>query len=164
MDVVAWLLEGDPAVRWQALRDLTDATPAEVAEARARVAGDGLGAQLLSRQHADGAWHRGDDDATWYPTLHALLLLRATGVDPTDARVATALRRLDDGFRWAPEFGSGRFFAGEVEPCINGGVLALGAYFGHADAALVAHLLADQLPDGGWNCDAPKSTCGSFHS
>jgi hypothetical protein len=62
--------------------------------------------------------------------------------------------------------GEGRqsIFSGEVEPCINGGVLALGGYFGRPNEALAHRLLSEQLPDGGWNCDAPKSQRSSFHT
>jgi hypothetical protein len=47
MTVVEWLLDSDPAIRWQALRDLTDASEGEVAAERARVAAEGWGARLL---------------------------------------------------------------------------------------------------------------------
>jgi hypothetical protein len=56
------------------------------------------------------------------------------------------------------------FFQGEVEPCINGGVLALGGYFGRPNEKLAHRLLGEQLSDGGWNCDAPKSERSSFHT
>jgi hypothetical protein len=163
MDVIDWLLDSDPAIRWQAMRDLTDADPAAIAAERARVAHEGLGAALLSRQDADGSWHRGDDPL-WFPTLYALLLLRATGVDPADPAVDSAVTRLAAGFRWDEEFGSKPFFEGEVEPCINGGTLALGGYFGRAEDRLAHRLLDGQMDDGGWNCDAPRSARSSFHS
>ena len=163
MDVIDWLLDSDPAIRWQTLRDLGDASPEVVAAERARVAREGLGAALLRQQGADGAWHY-DGEPDWLPTLFHMMLLRATGVDPADAAVGTAITRLAAGFRWAEAFGAKQFFAGEVEPCITGGTLALGAYFGRPADELAARLLRDQLADGGWNCDAPKSTCASFHS
>ncbi len=62
------------------------------------------------------------------------------------------------------EFGHSPFFEGEVEPCINGRVLAIGAYFGEARDPLVDRLLQEQLCDGGWNCSAPPSRRSSFHS
>ena len=163
MDVIDWLLDGDPAIRWQVLRDLTDAAPATVAAERSRVAREALGAEILARQDPDGSWYRGDDPA-WVPTLYTLLLLRATGVDPADAVVDAAVTRLAAGFRWDAEFGSKPFFEGEVEPCINGGTLALGGYFGRPDRTLAQRLVGEQLADGGWNCDAPRSARSSFHS
>jgi hypothetical protein len=163
MDVIGWLLDGDPAIRWQAMRDLTDAGPAAVATERARVAREGLGAAVLARQGSDGAWHlAGEPD--WIPTLFMPLTLRATGADPADPAVDAAMSRLATGFHWHESLGGKPFFAGETEPCINGGTLALGGYFRRPDAPLAQRLLREQLADGGWNCDAPKSTRSSFHS
>jgi hypothetical protein len=93
-----------------------------------------------------------------------LLLLRATGIDRTDAAVVSAITRLEAGFRWDQEFGAKPFFEGEVEPCINGGALALGAYFGRPAESLARRLASEQLEDGGWNCEAPKSARSSFHT
>ena len=163
MEVIDWLLDSDPAIRWQAMRDLTDASSQAVAAERARIPYEGLGAQILAYQGLDGAWHR-TDAADWLPSLFTLMLLRATGADREDPAVASAVTRLQAGFRWDEAFGKKPFFEGEVEPCINGGTLALGAYFGHPTASLAGRLLREQLDDGGWNCDAPKSTRSSFHT
>jgi hypothetical protein len=91
-------------------------------------------------------------------------LVRATGVDPADPGVASAVARLQAGFRWHESFGAKPFFDGEVEPCINGGALALGAYFGRPSGDLARRLIGEQLEDGGWNCDAPKSVRSSYHT
>ena len=163
MDTIDWLLDSDPAIRWQAMRDLTDAAPAAVAAVRARAPYEGIGAAVLAHQGPDGSWHR-DDAPDWLPTLFTLQLLRATGVDPTDPGVASAIARLEAGFRWHEEVGAKPFFEGEVEPCINGGALALGAYFGRPTESLARRLAGEQLDDGGWNCDAPPSVRSSFHS
>jgi hypothetical protein len=168
-----WLLDADPAIRWQAMRDLTDASPQSIAAARARATREGLGGEILARQESDGAW-RLADGPVWKPTLFTLLLLRATGVDRTEPAVESAVARLETGMRWdnragcwelrEAAFGETPFFEGEVEPCINGGVLALGAYFGRPTERLARRLVGEQLPDGGWNCDAPPSVCSSFHT
>src|SRR5262249_25254699 len=100
----------------------------------------------------------------WLPTLFTAQLLRAAGADPADSRVAAAMARLANGFRWDASFGAKPFFDGEVEPCINGGALALGAYFRHPSESLLQRLLGEQLEDGGWNCEAPKSTRSSYHT
>ena len=163
MDTIDWLLDSDPAIRWQAMRDLTDAAPAAVAAERARVPREGIGAEILARQGSDGSWHRAGAPV-WLPTLYTLLLLRATGVDRADPIVDSAVARLEAGFRWDEEFGKKPFFDGEVEPCINGGTLALGAYFGRPTESLARRLVAEQLDDGGWNCEAPKSARSSFHT
>ena len=76
----------------------------------------------------------------------------------------SAIVRVRDRCTWGEGFGHSPFFEGEVEPCINGRVLAIGAYFGHASDRLVDRLLQDQLNDGGWNCYAPPGTRSSFHS
>jgi hypothetical protein len=163
MDTIDWLLESDPAIRWQAMRDLTDASPATIAAERDRVGHEGIGAEILAQQGSDGAWHRANAP-TWLPTVYTVLLLRATGVHRAEPAVQSAMDRLAVGFRWHEEFGNKPFFEGEVEPCINGGTLAVGGYFGHPSASLAQRLVSDQLDDGGWNCEAPKSKRSSYHS
>ena len=163
LNSIDWLLDSDPAIRWQAMRDLTDASPAVLAAECSRVANEGIGARILSEQGSDGSWHKGDAPL-WMLNLYTMLLLRSTGVDPTDPVVHSAVGRLENGFRWAAEFGAKPFFEGEVEPCINGGTLALGGYFGRPSEKLASRLVSEQLEDGGWNCDAPKSTRSSFHT
>jgi len=166
VDAIDWLLDSDPAISWQAMRDLTDASPAAIATERARVPHEGIGAEILACQGPDGSWHRaGAPD--WLPTLFTFLLLHATGVDHAEPAVESAVGRLEAGFQWDEEFRDKpfkTFFEGEVEPCINGGVLALGAYFGRPTESLARRLIGEQLDDGGWNCEAPKSTRSSFHT
>lgn len=145
------------------MRDLTDSASEAVAAERRRVSLEGVGAEILACQGSDGAWHRaGTPD--WLPTLFTMQLLRATGVDRAEPAVEAAVARLEAGFRWDEEFGKKPFFEGEIEPCINGGALALGAYFGRPTESLVRRLIGEQLDDGGWNCEAPKSKRSSFHT
>lgn len=160
------MMEGDPAIRWQVMRDLTGAPAAEVARERARVAVEGWGAYLLAMQLPDGTWPVPPPvEPRWKSTLEALWLLRECGGVPSDARVREAVERTATRFTWGEEFGDLPFFEGEVEPCINGRVLALGAYFGHPSAQLLQRLLSEQLADGGWNCEAPRSsTRSSFNT
>jgi hypothetical protein len=172
VNTLDWLLDSDPAIRWQALRDLTDSSAAMIAAERARVPREGLGAAILARQESDGSWRRADAPV-WLPTLFTFQLLRATGVDRNEPAVESAVARLETSLRWnnqpnwnlrGKELGGHSFFEGEVEPCINGGVLALGAYFGRPTESLARRLVGEQLDDGGWNCEAPKSTRSSFHT
>lgn len=173
MNAGEWLLDSDPAIRWQAIRDLTDATPETVAAERSHVARQGLAAKLLAKQESDGSWRR-DEKPVWLTTLFTFLLLRATGVDPSDTAVVRAVERAESNLRWSDhggcwnlrssEFGGNSFFNGEEEPCINGGLLALGGYFRRPSQHLARRLLSEQLADGGWNCDAPKSRVSSFHT
>jgi hypothetical protein len=168
-----WLLNSDPAIRWQAMRDLTDTTPAAISAERARVAYEGLGAEILARQEPDGSW-RMPDARVWLTTLFTFQLLRATGIDPREAVVHAAVNRLEENLRWnnlggqwnlrPADTGGNAFFDGEEEPCINGGVLALGGYFKHPSERLMHRLVGEQLEDGGWNCEAPKSKRSSFHT
>jgi hypothetical protein len=174
VSAIDWLLESDPAVRWQVMRDLTDASADDVATERARVANEGWGAELLGLQAEDGQWDGGtyrpgwaDDEKpffdAWTATHFSLALLRELGVDPADPKVVRAVGRVRDGVRW--EANDAPYFDGEVEPCINGLALANAAYFGQGGDPIVERLLADQLGDGGWNCWAEYgASVGSFHS
>ncbi len=163
--VIEWLLESDPAIRWQVLRDLSD-TPAEVVAAeRARVALEGWGPRLLDLQRPDGQWSDGVARPFWWTNLYTLVFLRDLGLEPTSERARTAIERVRAQVNWGPEFGNSPFFEGEVEPCINGRVVALGAYFDQRSDRLLARLLSEQLADGGWNCEAERgSVRSSFHT
>ena len=163
--VTDWLLDSDPSIRWQVMRDLTDTPATIVAAERSRVASEGWGPLLLDQQRPDGQWGDGIATPFWWSNLYTLLFLRDLGIDPTNARARTAIDRVRDNVTWGPEFGDSPFFEGEVEPCINGRVVALGAYFGVRSDRLVDRLLSEQLADGGWNCEAERgSVRSSFHT
>jgi hypothetical protein len=159
--VIDWLLESDPALRWQVMRDLTDASPETIAAERARVASDGWGARLLDQQRSDGQWGDGDATPFWWSNMYTLVYLRDLGADPGNARVRAAVDLVRDRVTWGPEFDNSPFFEGEVEPCINGRVVALGAYFDVRSDRLVDRLLSEQLEDGGWNCEAERGSVRS---
>jgi hypothetical protein len=174
-----WLLDADPAIRWQVLRDLADAPAETVAAERARVATEGWGARLLALQGTDGQWAGGalfpahkkvTSPADWPPaewggqqpwtaTEPTLTLLQIFGVDPGNEAVQRAVTGVRENCRW--EHDGQRFFDGEVEPCINGRAVALGAYFGQDIQGIVARLLDEQLEDGGWNCEAERGSVRS---
>ncbi|MGW9629562.1 hypothetical protein ACWGST_02590 [Agromyces sp. NPDC055520] len=169
MDVTEWLLDSDPAIRWQVMNDLLDAPPAEAARERARVATEGWGARLLALQPDDGYWggdeygmHGERTSVTW--TLH---LLRRLGIEPDAPQTRSAIARVRDRVLWR-EWGDLPYFHGEVEECVNGGVLALAAYFDELGAGsdrIIERLLQEQLDDGGWNCDPiEESRRSSFDS
>jgi len=232
--VLDWLLDSDPAIRGQVMRDLTDEPAEAVAAERAKVATEGWGARLLALQDADGQWgrdvlpasseHDGDglpDVATrklllelhdvsldqlagyldldaealaawendphpnpedeginkyraalnwmrhsigtlkpsWTSTTFTLLLLREMGLDPASDQARRALALVRDNSRW--DHDGQRYFDGEVEPCINGKTVALGAYFDQDVDGVVERLLAEQLDDGGWNCEAERGSVRS---
>ena len=164
MNVIDWLIDSDPAIRWQVLRDLTDASADEVAAERARVAREGWGAQVLALQGPDGRWaHPNADSPEWSCFLH-LALLRDLGLEPDSEQARRAVGLVRDNLTWH-WWGDKPFFAGEVEPCINGRVVAIGAYFGEEVQGLVDRLLGEQMEDGGWNCEQENgATVGSFHT
>ena len=172
MTELEWLLEADPSIRWQALRDLTDAPPDQVAAERARVVTEGWGARLLAAQGEDGLWDGGalfparwfegdykSQDQPWTATEPTLTVLRLFGVDPGSDRMRRVVEQIRDNCRW--EYDSEPFFTGEVEPCINGRVVSLGVYFGQDVDDLVERLLGEQLEDGGWNCEAENGSVRS---
>jgi hypothetical protein len=163
--VIEWLLDADPSIRWQVMRDLTD-TPSEVIAAeRSHVAAEGWGAWLLDQQRPDGQWGDGVATPFWWSNIYTLVFLRDLGIDPTSARSRTSIDLVRDNVTWGPGFGDSPFFDGEVEPCINGRVVALGAYFGERSDRLVDRLLSEQLADGGWNCEAERGSLrSSFHT
>jgi hypothetical protein len=169
-----WLLDSDPSIRWQVMRDLAGAPAEVVAAERARVATEGWGARLLALQSADGQWDGGTYTPAWASasetvsqpwtaTTYTLLLLRDLGLDPASEEARRAVTLVRDNSRW--EEGGQPFFSGEVEPCINGMTVALGSYFGQDIQGVVDRLLDEQLRDGGWNCEAENgSVRSSFHT
>ncbi len=160
-DIIAWLLAGDPAIRWQALRDLAGAPADAVAAERRRVAREGWGAAILALQQPNGQFGAGDDPG-WMQTIRALTLLRELGADPTDPAVAGTIARVKPlRFVWHD---NRSFFEGETEACLNGRILGIGGFFGVPVETLQQRLLDGQLEDGGWNCDAPPAVRSSIHS
>jgi hypothetical protein len=167
--VIDWLLDSDPTIRWQVLRDLTDAPAEQVAAERAKVATAGWGARLLALQGPDGRWGGAAWNRGWDSTMHVLTLLREMGLDPASDQARRAVGLVRDRVTWRgcgpPECDGNGFFEGEVEPCINGQVAAAGAYFGQDVRGIVDRLLGEQLADGGWNCEAENgSTRSSFNT
>ena len=176
MTVIDWLLDSDPAIRWQVKRDLMDASADEIADERAIVATTGWGTELLDLQDADGHWDGGtyrpgwaSEDLpffdAWTATHFTLNSLRELGIDPSDERMRLAVDRVNENVHWMTDDGATPYFSGETESCINGLVLANAAYFGQDCAPVAEQLLALQLPDGGWNCfPDPAAPVSSFHS
>jgi hypothetical protein len=231
-----WLLDSDPSIRWQVMRDLTGEPAEAVVAERAKVATEGWGAQLLALQDPDGQWgkdvipassetsgeglpdvatrkllrdvHRisiddlagfleldsstlsnwenepdpqgehlskyrsalnwmknsiGTLKPEWTSTTFTLLSLRDMGLDPASDQARRAIELVRDNSKW--DHDGQNYFDGEVEPCINGKAVALGAYFGQNVDGIVERLLGEQLTDGGWNCEAERgSTRSSFNS
>ncbi|WP_341955823.1 squalene cyclase [Microbacterium sp. LWH13-1.2] len=173
---MSWLLDADPAVRWQVERDLLGAEDAVWQATRSRVATEGFGAALLAAQDADGRWAGGahfpggffeSDEAEqpgqpWTATSWSLNQLREWGV-PAQALGDTA-ERLERNCCW--EYDDMPFWGGEVDVCINAFTLANGAWLGADVSRLVRWFPEHRLDDGGWNCEAEEgdSVRSSFHS
>ncbi|HLO36158.1 MAG TPA: hypothetical protein VK194_08750 [Candidatus Deferrimicrobium sp.] len=168
MTVIDWLLDADPAIRWQVMRDLMREPVDVVAAERSRVATEGWGARLLALQAPDGRWAGRPWSHDWTDTFHVLELLRRLGLDPDGEQAKRAVGLVREHVTWRDDafetpWADNRFFEGEVEPCINGNVLSTGSYFGVEMAPLVERLLGEQLPDGGWNCEVENgATVSSF--
>jgi hypothetical protein len=162
--VIDWLLDSDPSIRWQVMRDLLDTPEAEWSAERAKVETEGWGARLLSYQDEDGQWAGGafvpgDFDPRewqevgqpWTATTFSLSQLREFGLDPPSDRARRTVELIGANSRW--DEGGQPYWEGEVEECINGRTVADGAYFGVDVSSIVDRLVGERLPDGGWNCE-----------
>ncbi len=168
MTVIDWLLDADPSIRWQVMRDLMREPTEVIAAERARIATEGWGARLLALQAPDGLWGGEPWSHDWKDTFHVLELLRRFGLAPESEQARRAVGLVREHVTWRDSefetpWADNRFFEGEVEPCINGNVVSTGAYFGVDMAPLVERLLGEQLSDGGWNCEVENgATVSSF--
>jgi len=166
--VVSWLLNGDPAIAWQVKRDLEGKSERNFRLVRRRISSEGWGARLLSFQEESGMWGGGIYGPKWISTTYTMLLLKRFGLDPENpqAHKACALL-LNKGF-WND--GGINYFASmtQSETCVTGMVLSLLCYFGFPDDRvhrLFQHLLGEQMPDGGWNCEQYRGAVhSSFHT
>jgi hypothetical protein len=166
--VLEWLLEGDPAIRWQTLRDLQAAPPSTVALARGLVAEDGWGARLLAHQDPGGTWAGKMYSPKWTSTTYTMLLLRRMGLPRAHPQAQRACTLLLDGGLYHD--GGINYFATltHSETCVTGMVLSILAYFRYPDErlqVLARHLLEQQMADGGWNCESYRGARhSSFHT
>ena len=165
--VIDWLLEGDPAIRWQVLRDLRGASPGAVRREQKRIAREGWGARLLKLQDDDGRWAGGIYNPKWTSTTYTMLLLRSLGLEPRHAQALRGCRVLLDAGFWSD---SGINFFPQwhkfSETCISSMVLAIVCWFGLEDErvdALARHVMAQQMADGGWNCRTMPGYMGAMH-
>src|SRR5262249_17290544 len=175
--VIKWLLDGDPAIRWQTLGDLVGAAGGTVERERRRIARDGWGARLLEKQDPAGTWaaeHSGNGGLytpKWTSTTYTMLMLRDFGLPPENREARKACRLLlekglqaDRGINY-PQKGKASL---RSETCITGMDLSILAYFQYDDSrveAIARHLLEQQMPDGGWNCRfAAGATHASVHT
>jgi len=166
-DVVAWLLEGDPAVVWQVQRDLLGRAHGTWTRTRGRVAREGWGARLLSHRADDGRWGGGLYSPKWTSTFYTLRLLTHLGLSPSN-RSGKSSRRLllDEG---VTDGGGVRLWtSGRTDTCVTAMLLSMACHFGDAQDAridrMASWLLGEQMPDGGWNCASAGVRHASFHT
>jgi hypothetical protein len=170
--VIGWLLDSDPSIRWQVMRDLLNAPEPEWRAERAKVETAGWGARLLSYEGEDGQWAGGafvpagfdfqewqDAGQPWTATSFSLSQLREFGLDPSSAPARRAVELIGVNSRW--DHAGERYWEGEVEECINGRVVADGAYFGIDVSPIVSRLAGERLDDGGWNCERANGSVRS---
>ncbi|MEO7398305.1 MAG: squalene cyclase [Ilumatobacteraceae bacterium] len=174
--VIDWLLDSDPSIRWQVMRDLLEVPVSEWTAERAKVETEGWGARLLSYEDEDGQWAGGaflpsdfsasewkEHGQPWTATTFSLSQLREFGLDPSADRAKRAVELIGANSRW--DHGDEPYWEGEVEECINGRAVADGAYFGVDVSSIVDRLVGARLDDGGWNCErANGSLRSSFAS
>ncbi|MCE7983472.1 MAG: hypothetical protein DYG89_20055 [Caldilinea sp. CFX5] len=169
-NVISWLMEGDPAIRWQTLRDLRDAPAHEWQAERQRTLESGWGAHLLALQDADGRWGGGIYSPKWTSTTYTLLTLCAIGIPPTGAAAQRGAHLMLNellGEQCDQKF---QQKLAACDRCIVGMILQVAVYFGLHDAridAIVDNLLAELMPDGAWNCRRsrrPHPHHSSFHT
>jgi hypothetical protein len=172
--VINWLLDpeqSDPSIRWQVMHDLLESPESEWQADRAEVETEGWGERLLGLEDEDGQWAGGahfpsdfvwggdERGQPWTSTSHSLSQLREFGFDPSTARARRMVELIGENARW--EHDNQRYWEGEVEPCINGQLVANGAYFGVDMSPVVERLVGERLEDGGWNCEAENGSVRS---
>ena len=168
-EIISWLLEGDPSIRWQVQRDLLNLSPAKYEAERKKVAKEGWGKRLLDKQDPDGRWGGGMYGPKFISTTYTMLTLRLLGLQPNNPQAKRACKLfLDKGFYTD---GGINFFSYSwkySETCVTSMILALLTYFHYPDErihAVASYVIGEQMPDGGWNCESRKgATHSSFHT
>ncbi len=166
--VLKWLLDGDPAIRWQVMHDLLDTKRPDFEKERLKISKEGWGARLIAMQEPSGLWGGGIYTPKWISTTYTLLLLRRYGLEQQYPKVQKSCKiLLEKGFY---KDGGINYFGSlkNSETCVTGMVLSILSYFQYVDNrlnSLVDYLLREQMPDGGWNCQRYKGARhSSFHT
>jgi len=164
--ILDWLLEGDPSIRWQVLRDVEGAAESVWRAEQNRVATEGWGARLLEHQGEDGRWTPWLYGKKWISTTYTLVLLRRLGLPPSERILRSCQLFFDEAQQPDGGITASRPKGSRSETCVTGMVLAFLCWFGVNDPRrerLVDYLLASQMADGGWNC-IRGADHSSFHT
>jgi hypothetical protein len=168
-EIISWLLEGDPSIRWQVQRDLLNSNPATCKMERKKISKEGWGARLLALQDSNGHWGGGIYSPKWTSTTYTMLTLRQLGLPPDNLQAKRACKLfLDEGFYTDGGINFFSYSWKRSETCVTGIILALLAYFRYPNEhihSIASYLINQQMPDGGWNCQSYKgATHSSFHT
>ncbi len=168
-EIISWLLEGDPSIRWQVHHDLLNSSPAKIEAERKKIAKEGWGSHLLALQDSNGHWSGGIYSPKWTSTTYTMLTLRQLGLPPNNPKAKRACKLfLDEGFYTDGGINFFSYSLKHSETCITSMILALLTYFRYPDERIhdvASYLVEQQLSDGGWNCESYKgATHSSFHT
>jgi len=168
-ETLNWLMEGDPAIRWQVQRDLLGEPPEVYLRERSRVANEGWGARYLALQAGDGMWGGGLYSPKYISTHYTLLTLKHIGLaarHPQALKACALLAANPLFYNVGPGFPTDD--KREADICVVGMTVSMLAFFRFEDQRLhqlAEHLVANQMDDGGWNCRHWRGdTHSSFHS
>lgn len=153
LDRTAWLLDSDPAIRWQVLKDILHEKPAVYGPERARLPQSGWGAQLLQLQDAAGLWNRSLYTGKWLSTTYSLYLLKILGLSPGHPQAVMGCEQLlTRGLYQNQEI---RFSRDQAisDLGVSALVLSLVCYFGYDVEAvhrIANFLIGQQCDPGNW--------------
>lgn len=165
--IIDWLLEGDPSIRYQTFRDLLGSDKTEL---QARIAAEGWGMQILAKRRSNGHWGDRFYQPKWISSHYTLLDLRNLNLPPDNRLVHDTIDLIlqndmaaDGGIRLGPSTTQ------HSDVCVNGMFLNYASYFKTAETKLESvtdSILAEIMPDGGFNCRTTRTgaTHSSLHS
>lgn len=165
---VEWLLEGDPSIRYQTLRDLHNTNVKDIQKERQKILNEGWGRRLMELQEENGTWSNALYSPKWTSTFYTLLLLKRFGA-LNDKNIEKACRiLLDKGF-YKKDGGINYWKSWKQgECCVTGMLLSMLCHFQVEDDhvhRMVEYLISEQMPDYGWNCERYRGAKhSSFHT
>lgn len=159
-ETISWLLEGDVAIQYQVYRDLLSTERKDLQD---RIASEGWGARFLSKRNDNGHWGQGYYQPKWISSHYTLLDLRNLCIAPDQPLIKNSI----DKILKECKAGDGGIYpiVQKSDVCVNGMFLNYASNFRADEESLqsvVDYLLAEKMPDGGFNCRSNRS--GAWHS